>query len=94
MDNNELDNIQQDSAGIDTEKVGIGVGIAGALLGLCMWIKSIITSKKLKEEREKNALYQEAIRMHQAEINALKNDKEREAYKELLWEEIQKHSEE
>ena len=42
----------------------------------------------------KNALYQEAIRKHQAEINALKNDREREEYKNRLWEELKARSEE
>ncbi len=45
--------------------------------------------KSRNQEREKNVLYQEAIKKHQAEINALKSDIEREAYKNRLWEELQ-----
>lgn len=39
-------------------------------------------------ERKKNKLFQEALRKHQAEIDALKNLKEREEYKNQLWKEI------
>ena len=59
-----------------------------------MGIKAWISGRALKKEREKNALYQEAIRKHQAEINALKNDREREEYKNRLWEELKARSEE
>ena len=38
--------------------------------------------------RKKNKLYQEVLRKHQAEINALKNAKEREEYKNRLLEEL------
>lgn len=48
-------------------------------------IKAWIANRKLKQEREKNKLYQELIRKHQVEIDALKNDREREVYKEQLW---------
>ena len=50
-----------------------------------MGIKAWIANRKLKQEREKNKLYQELIRKHQVEIDALKNDREREVYKEQLW---------
>lgn len=45
--------------------------------------------KSRNQEREKNVLYQEAIKKHQAEINALKSDIEREEYKNRLWAELQ-----
>ena len=46
------------------------------------------TRKKLNKERDKNKLYQEALKKHQAEISALKTDLEREEYKNRLWEEL------
>ena len=94
MDNNELDNVEQTSEGLDAGQVGIWVGIGGFLFGIVMGIKAWISGRALKKEREKNALYQEAIRKHQAEINALKNDREREEYKNRLWEELKARSEE
>ncbi len=94
MDNNELDNVEQTSEGLDAGQVGILVGIGGFLFGIGMGIKAWISGRALKKEREKNALYQEAIRKHQAEINALKNDREREEYKDRLWEELKARSEE
>ena len=93
MDNNELDNVEQTSEGLDAGQVGIWVGIGGFLFGIGMGIKAWISGRALKKEREKNALYQEAIRKHQAEINALKNDREREEYKNRLWEELKARSE-
>ena len=94
MDNNELDNVEQTSEGLDAGQVGIWLGIGGFLFGIGMGIKAWISGRALKKEREKNALYQEAIRKHQAEINALKNDREREEYKNRLWEELKARSEE
>lgn len=94
MDNNELDNVEQTSEGLDAGQVDIWVGIGGFLFGIGMGIKAWISGRALKKEREKNALYQEAIRKHQAEINALKNDREREEYKNRLWEELKARSEE
>ena len=94
MDNNELDNVEQTSEGLDAGQVGIWVGIGGFLFGIGMGIKAWISGRALKKEREKNALYQEAIRKHQAEINALKNDREREEYKNRLWEELKARAEE
>ena len=79
---------------MDAGQVGIWVGIGGFLFGIGMGIKAWISGRALKKEREKNALYQEAIRKHQAEINALKNDREREEYKNRLWEELKARSEE
>ena len=79
---------------MDAGQVGIWVGIGGFLFGLGMGLKAWISGRALKKEREKNALYQEAIRKHQAEINALKNDREREEYKNRLWEELKARAEE
>lgn len=94
MDNNELDNVEQNAEGLDAGQVGLWVGVGGFLFGIGMGIKAWISRRVLKKEREKNALYQEAIRKHQAEINALKNDREREEYKNRLWEELKARSEE
>ena len=94
MDNNELDNVEQNAEGLDAGQVGLWVGVGGFLFGIGMGIKAWISRRALKKEREKNALYQEAIRKHQAEINALKNDREREEYKNRLWEELKQRSEE
>ncbi len=88
MDNNELDNVEQTSEGLDAGQVGIWVGIGGFLFGIGMGLKDWISGRALKKEREKNVFYQEAIRKHQAEINALKNDREREEYKNRLGEEL------
>ena len=94
MDNNELDNVEQNAEGLDAGQVGLWVGVGGFLFGIGMGIKAWISRRALKKEREKNALYQEAIRKHQSEINALKNDREREEYKNRLWEELKARSEE
>lgn len=94
MDNNELDNVEQNAEGLDAGQVGLWVGVGGFLFGIGMGIKAWISRRALKKEQEKNALYQEAIRKHQAEINALKNDREREEYKNRLWEELKARSEE
>lgn len=94
MDNNELDNVEQNAEDLDAGQVGLWVGVGGFLFGIGMGIKAWISRRALKKEREKNALYQEAIRKHQAEINALKNDREREEYKNRLWEELKARSEE
>lgn len=81
MENNELV-CSRDSERLDSEKIGFGIG--ATIVAIIMGIKVWRTDKALKEEREKNLQYQEFIRKHQAEINALKNDKEREAYKNRL----------
>ncbi len=94
MDNNELDNVEQTSEGLDAGQVGIWVGLGGFLFGIGMGLKAWISGRALKKEREKNVFYQEAIRKHQAEINALKNDREREEYKNRLWEELKARAEE
>ena len=49
--------------------------------------------KAFKTETEKNLQYQEIIRKHQAEIDAVKNDMEREVYKKRLWNAIMAETE-
>lgn len=92
MDNNELDNVEPESSGLDAGQAGLITGSIG--FGIVMGIVAWWTKRQLKKEREKNALYQEAIRKHQAEINALKNNKEREEYKNRLYKELIRQSEE
>ena len=46
----------------------IGLGLTTIGIG----IKDFFTSRKLKQEREKNKLYQEVLKKHQAQINELK----------------------
>lgn len=88
MDNNELENVEQDNEGLDAGQIGFWAGIIGGAFGLVMGIKAWRSSRALKKEREKNALFQDMILKHQAEIDALKNAKEREEYKNQLWEEL------
>jgi hypothetical protein len=53
------------------------------------WANSEYKRRKEKSEHEKLiSLYQEALRKHQAIIDTLENDKERESYKQQLWEKI------
>lgn len=59
----------------------IGLGLTTIGIG----IKDFFTSRKLKQEREKNKLYQEVLKKHQAQINELKNEKERREYRDRLW---------
>ena len=70
--------------------VAIGLGLTTIGIG----IKDFFTSRKLKQEREKNKLYQEALKKHQAQINELKNEDERREYRDRLWAEIQAEMEE
>lgn len=83
--NDEKDN---NSSDIDPVKVAGGIGL---IVTLIAFVNEKWKNHKLKKM---NKLYQEALRKHQAEIDILKNDKEREEYKERLWEELQKKSEE
>lgn len=51
------------------------------------WVNSEYKRCREKSEYEKRiSLYQEALRKHQAIIDTLENDKERESYKQQLWE--------
>ena len=52
------------------------------------WFRSRRYKRKYKQEREKNALYQKMLIKHQAEINALKTEKEKKEYRDRLWEAI------
>lgn len=86
---------EQSSNQIDITKIAIFAGIVGFISSIGMGIKIWKTKRELKKanialekEREKNKLYQEAVKKHQAEINALKDDLEREEYKNRLWEEL------
>lgn len=57
------------------------------------WIGSEIQrNADIRNYQKQVALYQEVLRMHQAEIDVLKNDKERGAYKQKLWEQFIKSS--
>ncbi|MDO4452716.1 MAG: hypothetical protein Q4B89_07865 [Lachnospiraceae bacterium] len=47
-----------------------------------------ISEYKRHKDKATIRLYQEALRKHQAIIDALENDKERESYKQQLWEKI------
>ncbi len=67
----------------------VAMALAG-ILGFDAWR----ARRALKKEREKNKLFQEALKKHQAEINALKNAKKRREYMDKLWEEIKSKSEE
>lgn len=86
MDNTELDNVEKNDTGLNAEQMGIGVGILGFLFGI--GIKAWHDNRALKKEREKNALYQEAIKKHQAIIDELRIKNERREYRDKLWEEL------
>ncbi len=64
----------------------VGAGLTSTL-GIVA-IDDYKTKSKLDQERAKNQLYQEALKKHQAELNALKSDIEREKYKNRLWREV------
>lgn len=86
---------EQDNSLPDVAKISIIVAIFSFITSIGMGIKTWKSKRALKKanialekEREKNKLYQEALKKHQAEINALKDDLEREEYKNQLWEEL------
>jgi len=60
--------------------------VAGAGASIYFGVKSIFLKKKLKEVQEKNVAFQEVIRKHQAEIDALISEKERQEYLIQLYE--------
>ena len=93
MENEELER-STETAEIDADKIGIGVGVGATLVAIYMGVKAWIANRELKKEREKNAQYQELFRKHQAEIDALKSDIDREAYKNSLWEALKAETEE
>lgn len=96
MDNSELDNIeeQQCTEGIEAGKIGVEIGILGVAFGIVMGIRSWNDRRKLEKERAKSKLYQEAIKKHQGIIEELNSEKERQAYRDRLWEQLQAEMEE
>lgn len=100
MYNNELDNVDNEldnannEVDTDKDKDGIHGGLIEKIMVLLVAIatflglKNLILKKKLKEEREKNAAFQEVIREHQAEIDVLTSEKERQEYLIHLYQEF------
>lgn len=94
MDNYEFENTENEenisgNCGDLSWKVFIGTAVLGAGTSICLLVKNFFLKNELKEEREKNVAYQELLRIHEAEINELKKDKDRRVYKERLWSLIQ-----
>ena len=83
----------QDSEGLGSDKIVIGFCIGATIVTIIMGIKAWRIDKAFKTETEKNLQYQEIIRKHQAEIDAVKNDMEREVYKKRLWNAIMAETE-
>ena len=69
---------------VSEHKTETGLTAAVLFLGA----DNLLVRKSRNQEREKNVLYLDALKKHQAEINALKSDLEREEYKNRLWEEL------
>ncbi len=92
----EVDNVngQQELAENDSYSLWIWTTIVLTATTIGLGVKNFFTSRKLKQEREKNALYQKALKMHQAEIDELKSEKARREYRDRLWAEIQAELEE
>ncbi len=88
MDENELDNVNTE---VDTTEDGADGGLIALILaaaaGIYFGVRYFFLKKKLKEEREKNAAFQEVIKEHQAEIDVLTSEKERQEYLVRLYEE-------
>lgn len=91
MSDYEISNVDpnQELAEQDSDNFWLIAAIGLGLTTIGIGIKDFFTSRKLKQEREKNKLYQEALKKHQAQINELKNEKERREYRDRLWAEIQ-----
>lgn len=96
MSEYDLNNVDQNQEASEnsSERIWIWTTIGLGLTAIGLSIKNFFISKELKQEREKNALYQKALKMHQAEINELKSENERREYKDRLWAEIQAEMEE
>lgn len=95
IENENQDDIQGDiSTTSNNGLMGYIIGAIGGSFGLFMAFKAWRAKKALKKEREKNKDYMEEIKKHQAEINELNTDKEREDYKNRLWEELMSKKEE
>lgn len=91
MENNELDNVNTEIDTPDNDVDGglialIIAAVAGGCASIYFGVKSIFLKKKLKEAQEKNVAFQEVIRKHQAEIDALTSEKERQNYLIQLYE--------
>lgn len=65
----------------------IGLAVASVIAFDDLRIRTTREQER-EQNREKDLLYQEALKKHQAEIDALKTDIEREEYKNRLWEEL------
>lgn len=95
MDNYELENtnteIDKTEDGVDSGLIALIIAGAGAVAGLgtslYFGMKSHFLKKKLREEQEKKADFQKVIREHQAEIDILTSEKERQEYLIRLYEE-------
>lgn len=96
MSDYEISNVDpnQELAEQGSDNLGLIAAIGLGLTTIGIGIKDFFTSRKLKQEREKNKLYQETLKKHQAQINELKNEKERREYRDRLWAEIQAEMEE
>ncbi len=96
MSDYEISNVDpnQELAEQGSDNLGLIAAIDLGLTTIGIGIKDFFTSRKLKQEREKNKLYQETLKKHQAQINELKNEKERREYRDRLWAEIQAEMEE
>ena len=96
MSDYEISNVDpnQELAEQGSDNLGLIAAIDLGLTTIGIGIKDFFTSRKLKQEREKNKLYQEVLKKHQAQINELKNEKERREYRDRLWAEIQAEMEE
>lgn len=92
MDNYEMDNdsmeIDTTEDGVDKEKVILGAFATGGICAsLFLLFKNYRLKKKLKKALENNADFQMVIRKHQAEIDILTNEKERQEYLICLYKE-------
>lgn len=87
MSDYEISNVDpnQELAEQDSDNFWLIAAIGLGLTTIGIGIKDFFTSRKLKQEREKNKLYQEVLKKHQAQINELKNEKERREYRDRLW---------
>ena len=99
MDNYELENteteVSETGKDVDGGLIVLAIAaVAGLGASICLGVKNLFLKIELKEEREKNTAYQELLRNHEAEINELKNDKERRAYRDRLWAQVQAEMEE
>ena len=95
IENENQDDIQGDiSTTSNNGLMGFIIGAIGGGFGVIMTFKAWRAKRALKKEREKNKDYQELLMKHHAGIAALNTDKEREDYKNRLWEELMSKKEE